>query len=374
MPRVGSSSSALTNRETIGRKSKILEAELFAILLRRERERANRTQQTLSLAVFYLKGKTEPEIDAFCKSLFESIRSIDEIGWIAETDIGVLLPSTTYDGARVFVDRVLPGHSEYAIYSYPESWTPDYKESHESEEEQMHLKRRHIASIFSISIPIWKRAMDICGSLFGFFLLAPLFLIVIVYIEIVSPGPAFFKQRRVGQGGKLFTFIKFRTMRPDNNQGVHQDFIVKKIRAGESLAKFDSIDPRIIPGGRILRKMCIDELPQLWNVLVGEMSLVGPRPCLPCEAKEFIVWHTHRFDAIPGMTGLWQVSGKNKLTLPQMIRLDILYMENLSFRNDMRILLATIPAISVMVAESIAKKIDKKTDVIERDLPNGAAV
>jgi lipopolysaccharide/colanic/teichoic acid biosynthesis glycosyltransferase len=201
--------------------------------------------------------------------------------------------------------------------------------------------------------------LDIVGASLSIIVLWPLFLIVAGYIKLVSPGPALFMQKRVGRGGKLFTFVKFRTMKHGNDSGKHQEHIIRRIRAGESLAKLDDADSRIIPGGKFLRKTCVDELPQLFNVLRGDMSLVGPRPCVTYEAREYQKWHTHRFDVLPGMTGLWQVSGKNKLTITQMIRLDIAYASNMSFLNDLFIIVRTIPAIVVMVVESVAKKMDK---------------
>ena len=115
-------------------------------------------------------------------------------------------------------------------------------------------------------------------------------------------------------------------------------------------------DARIIPGGRMIRRACIDEFPQLLNVLRGEMSLVGPRPCLPYEAEEYLRWHTYRFDVLPGMTGAWQVSGKNKLTFKQMIRLDIRYCNSMSLWLDLKVLLLTGPTILGMIAESVAKR------------------
>jgi lipopolysaccharide/colanic/teichoic acid biosynthesis glycosyltransferase len=111
------------------------------------------------------------------------------------------------------------------------------------------------------------------------------------------------------------------------------------------MEKLDEYDPRIIPGGRILRKLAIDELPQIFNVLRGEMSLVGPRPCIPYEADEYERWHTHRFTILPGLTGLWQVSGKNKLTFAEMIRLDIAYERNMSLWIDLWIIVRTIPTV-----------------------------
>ena len=156
-------------------------------------------------------------------------------------------------------------------------------------------------------------------------------------------------------------FMKFRTMYKNNDPCAHRDYLEELIKGGMPMEKLDcGRDPRIIPGGRIIRKACLDELPQLFNVLRGEMSLVGPRPCIPYEAEEYLRWHTHRFDILPGMTGLWQVSGKNKLSFEQMVRLDISYANRMSPLHDLKILLMTLPAIIGMVFEAGMKRMGMK--------------
>jgi lipopolysaccharide/colanic/teichoic acid biosynthesis glycosyltransferase len=338
----------------------ILDEENFSLLVRRERERADRSRQALSLTIFNLSAKTNAEIKDFSQRIKDMIRSIDGIGWMVDRRLGVLLPSTNYDGACVFAARAAGDKVVYTIYAYPEQWDPEYGKN---DKESFIASSKGCDSdgqdAFVIATPIWKRSLDIVGSIFGLAILWPLFLLVAIFIKIVSPGPAFFTQQRVGQGGKLFKFIKFRTMKYNNDQGTHQEHIIMRIRSGESLEKLDSRDTRIIFGGKILRRLCIDELPQLINILKGQMSLVGPRPCLPYEAQELKMWHTHRFDSVPGLTGLWQVSGKNKLTFTQMIRLDIAYATNMSFANDVLIILRTFPTILTMVVESAQNKASK---------------
>jgi lipopolysaccharide/colanic/teichoic acid biosynthesis glycosyltransferase len=204
--------------------------------------------------------------------------------------------------------------------------------------------------------------MDVAGSLILIVLLSPLFLLTAVYIKAVSPGKAFFKQKRVGYRGKIFTFIKFRTMHQNNDPGVHREHLKDLIKSGRPMEKLDGgRDARIIPHGKVIRKLCLDELPQLFNVLRREMSLVGPRPCIPYEAEEYLRWHAHRFDTLPGMTGLWQVSGKNKLSFEKMIRLDISYALRMSPLFDLKILLLTGPAIIKMVFEASMKRMSVLT-------------
>ncbi len=213
---------------------------------------------------------------------------------------------------------------------------------------------------FGRRIPLWKRAFDIIGSGVGLFLLSPLFLLIALYIKIVSPGPVFFKQNRIGWSGKEFTMWKFRSMRPDADSSVHRQHMAKLIqnstdpsdkRSVQVLTKIAN-DPRIIPFGVIFRKSCLDELPQLINVFLGCMTLVGPRPAIPYEVEKYMHWHKERFDTVPGMTGLWQVSGKNKLSFKEMVRLDIRYVRERSPWLDIKILLKTPPAIIIQVREN----------------------
>ena len=209
---------------------------------------------------------------------------------------------------------------------------------------------------FASRVPRWKRAMDIVCSGMVLVLFSPIFLLTAILIKVVSPGPVFFKQARVGHGGKLFFCWKFRTMKVDADTSVHEQHVRGLIKKQASnfdekpMVKLDSDDDyRIIPFGRILRESALDELPQLINVLRGEMSLVGPRPCITYEAQEYLPWHRERFDAVPGLTGLWQVSGKNKTTFTEMMRFDIAYEKQKSLWLDLKLLIKTLPAIATQV-------------------------
>jgi len=194
-------------------------------------------------------------------------------------------------------------------------------------------------------MPRWKRALDIVGASALLIAASPLMLMVALYIKVVSPGPVFFTQQRVGRGGRPFYMIKFRTMRVNADQTAHKKYMAELIRdakaAGKPMVKRDEANPAIIPFGGVLRKSCFDELPQLFNVFKGDMSLVGPRPVIPYEVDEFLCWHYGRFDVLPGLTGLWQVMGKNSLTFVEMIRLDVRYSREMSPALDAEILLRT---------------------------------
>jgi lipopolysaccharide/colanic/teichoic acid biosynthesis glycosyltransferase len=199
-------------------------------------------------------------------------------------------------------------------------------------------------------LPPWKRAMDVMGAFLGLLFLAPLLLLVALYIRIVSSGSPIFKQERIGFEGKPFILWKFRSMHANSDEDLHraylQHLILSQSEDAEELPMLKIMDdPRIIPLGNLLRKTAMDELPQLFNVLFGEMSLVGPRPAIDYEVAEYQEWELQRFKTMPGLTGLWQVSGKNDLTFTQMVRLDIEYAETLSPWLDMKILFRTLPTL-----------------------------
>lgn len=341
---------------------------IFKALLLHERSRSSRDGSEFSLAVFDVSAMISNSrgMKQIVCGVREKMRSIDEIGWFDARNIGVLLPLTNLQGGRRFAARVSEsvtvalGSIPWTVYTHPTHWLPggNGDSEHQSQEAQLSIL---LGSAFSLRVPAWKRCMDMVGSLVLIALLSPVFLLISIYIKSISPGRALFRQKRVGYQGKLFTFMKFRTMHENNDPGAHRDHLKELIKGGMPMEKLDAgADPRIILGGKILRKTCLDELPQLFNVLRGEMSLVGPRPCIPYEAEEYLRWHTHRFDILPGMTGLWQVSGKNRLSFEQMIRLDISYAKKMSLLLDLKILLLTLPTIIGLVFEAGLKRLGVK--------------
>jgi lipopolysaccharide/colanic/teichoic acid biosynthesis glycosyltransferase len=194
-------------------------------------------------------------------------------------------------------------------------------------------------------VPCWKRTLDIACILVALPLLLPLMLMIALAVRIGSAGPVLFAQERVGYLGKRFRCLKFRSMLVDADTTLHERHCTKLIASNLPMEKMDlQGDPRLIPGGWWLRASGLDELPQLINVLRGEMSLVGPRPCLPYECNRYLPWQKERFNTLPGLTGLWQVSGKNKTTFDEMMHLDIDYARNKSLWLDVKILLMTVPA------------------------------
>ena len=195
-------------------------------------------------------------------------------------------------------------------------------------------------------LPAWKRALD-C---FVILMLCPGLLLlgagVALAVMCGSRGPILFRQRRIGYKGREFTCYKFRTMQVDAETGPHCDHFRQLMESEVPMTKLDArSDPRLIPLGSLLRATGLDELPQIINVLRGEMSFVGPRPCIPYEYERYKPWQRRRLDAVPGLTGLWQVNGKNRTTFNEMVRLDIKYSERLSLGLDLRIMAKTLPAL-----------------------------
>jgi lipopolysaccharide/colanic/teichoic acid biosynthesis glycosyltransferase len=341
-----------------------------------EKSRSDRNGTTLSLAVFDVTGFTNGGRRKFIDGILSIVRTTDHVGWYGRGCIGVLLPYTDNVGANVFIDHVQelaePVCAPVELYSYPDLWLENAANSADTTGANNGNGHSDSAAsgfrrvVFEQKIPTWKRMLDIFGATVGLALLSPLFLFVAIFIKLVSPGPIIFRQKRVGIGRREFTFYKFRTMHADNDQSYHAKHAKGFIGGDRQMQKLDEQDPRIIFGGRVLRRTTIDELPQLFNVLRGDMTLVGPRPCIPYEAEEYLRWHTGRFNVLPGLTGLWQVSGKNKLTFQQMIRLDIAYERRMSLRLDLWIILMTFPTVLGIIFESVLNRVRRYSHLTEQ--------
>jgi exopolysaccharide biosynthesis polyprenyl glycosylphosphotransferase len=197
--------------------------------------------------------------------------------------------------------------------------------------------------------PTAKRVFDVMVAVLMLIALSPIMLIVAVAIKLDSAGPVIFKQTRIGKNHKPFTFYKFRSMYTKSDSSVHQQFVKSLINGSSSNTSSPTYklacDKRITRVGCFIRKTSLDELPQLINVLRGEMSIVGPRPGLPSEVAQYQEWHRKRLEVQPGLTGLWQVSGRSNLTFDEMVLLDIYYAENWSLGQVIRIMLRTIPQV-----------------------------
>jgi lipopolysaccharide/colanic/teichoic acid biosynthesis glycosyltransferase len=323
----------------------------FTFLVQHERVRADRNHTIFSLLLLSLNPENihDKTVKDFIVRIKQHIREVDYLGWHDHHTLGILLPQTDSEGALRFTEHIKSLSSgiikKSELIQYP------------AQVENKGKIANQLLNDFAPPIPVWKIILDKIGAIAGFIVFSPFFIFLPIYIKSVSPGPVFYSQTRIGYRGREFKFWKFRTMHSNTGTVSHNSHLKTLINSDLPMTKLDdSNDPRIIPGGRMIRKACIDEIPQIFNILKGDMSLVGPRPCIPYEAQEYLLWHKYRFDINPGLTGLWQVSGKNKLTFKQMIRLDINYSRSMSLLVDLKIIGATIPAIFKMIGEAISNK------------------
>ena len=203
-------------------------------------------------------------------------------------------------------------------------------------------------------LPGWKRGLDLVGASVGLTLLFPVMVLIAAYIKLSSRGPVFFKHQRYGYQGRPFFVWKFRSMHVNVDPAHHQKYVMNKVQGDSELTKIDN-PAELIPLGKWLRCSGIDELPQLVNVFLGEMSLVGPRPDV-VPADQYEDWQRVRFEVMPGLTGLWQINGKNHTTFNEMNQFDAYYVRHRSLWLDLKIILLTVPAILKLVAEDFVSK------------------
>lgn len=248
------------------------------------------------------------------------------------TKVAALSPKWNAD--TTVVDGAI---EETAVTTRPKPYVPSYYNADGRSDGEIDQRST------VVPCPWWKRTIDIVGSATSLLILAPFFLSIAAYIKCVSRGPVLYRQTRYGLGGRAFKVWKFRTIDANHDGDDHHEHVSDLMASDRPLEKRDhTLD--IIPGGSWLRDFGIDELPQLINVLKGEMSLVGPRPDV-VPADRYERWHQRRFDVLPGITGLWQVRGKNRTTFRQMMCLDVVYIRRRSFLLDVAILVWTIPAV-----------------------------
>ncbi|MGZ8906988.1 MAG: exopolysaccharide biosynthesis polyprenyl glycosylphosphotransferase [Methylobacter sp.] len=326
--------------------------------LRNEKMRAERSKSSLSIILLKLENQTPSksinQIDIL-KSIRAKTRSTDICDFVNHKTIGILLPDTDETGAKEICEKLINGNEkpQFSITAstYPHQIFESLTKNGyvQADAFPFELLDSVGPSLFS---RLLKRGVDILGSIIGIILLMPLILIVALVIKLDSSGPVIFSQIRLGKKGVPFVFYKFRSMRVDADDQIHREYVFdfinghnSKINQGSDDGPFFKIksDPRITKVGRFLRKTSIDELPQLFNVLKGDMSLIGPRPPLPYEVEKYQSWHLTRIlEMKPGITGLWQVEGRSKTEWNDTVRLDIRYIRNWSFLLDFKILIKTV--------------------------------
>jgi exopolysaccharide biosynthesis polyprenyl glycosylphosphotransferase len=346
----------------------LISEALFRGVLVRERKRADRSNQPLVLVLLALKGGSGAESAPIWRSVVDALaasrRETDIMGWFEHgSAVGLILPEAPEADAfpqevnqRVRrelarrLDAQTAGRVAVKLHVHPDpAGAKDNGVRPVDPIVRRELPRRKRQTQGDAA----KRAFDIALSLTLLAILSPLFLMIAALVKVRSRGPVFFKQVRVGQMMKPFMMLKFRTMRVNADHTIHHQFVSAFIKPGaqstetgkSGLFKIEN-DPRVTPIGRFLRKTSLDELPQLWNVVRGDMSLVGPRPPLQYEVEQYQSWHRRRvLEAKPGLTGLWQVSGRSRTTFDEMVRLDLRYARTYSVWTDIKILLATPRAV-----------------------------
>ena len=345
--------------------------EAFHVILKLERRRAERSGKPFILMLLDAhqeNGTARAILRQTLAVLTSSTRETDPIGWYRDgailgvifTEVGNdeigLIAETLRAKIRSSLQEQLGSETTekiaVSLHVFPEHW--DRGDSGWVVDSTLYPELRSQRPGRSISRAI-KRAMDIAGSAALILLLLPVLAAIAAIIKLTSKGPVLFTQERLGEFGARFKCLKFRSMYLNNDPKIHQDYI-RQFIAGSTEAEEPSPDapavykiiqdPRVTAIGRFLRKTSMDELPQLWNVLVGEMSLVGPRPPVPYEFEIYEYWHRRRvLEVQPGITGLWQVSGRSRTTFDEMVRLDLRYCRSWSLWLDLKILIATPKAV-----------------------------
>ena len=357
-------------RSASSQSNTVVDEESFHRMIALERKRTERSRKPFVLMLldagnFLPSDKNGRVLNNLLSALSLSTRETDVTGWYKDQCIVGVMFTEIGSGDRgsilsTMMSRVSEtlrnnlslesfGQISISMHVFPEEWDQETVQGNPTLYPD--LARRDKAEKIDRST---KRMMDIVASAAALVLFAPLFFLVAALVKLSSRGPVFFKQERLGQFGKEFTFLKFRSMYVNNDHKIHAEFM-KKVINGDHDGKTEDgsepvykmiNDPRITKVGRFLRRTSLDELPQFFNVLRGDMSLVGPRPPLAYECQEYDLWHRRRvLEVKPGVTGLWQVRGRSRIRFDDMVRLDLQYVRNWSLWLDIQILMQTPKAV-----------------------------
>ena len=319
-------------------------------ILDRERMRSDRGNSSFSLLALTLsRHGDQGDLSALARTLHGRVRATDDAGLLAPRCVGVVLPETPATGAWKLAEDIchlLPPsmrRPDCQVYVDPSKDDhPDLAVDTRIGEPMGQGGTRPMQVLFVQRLPLWKRASDVLGAATALVLAAPVMLVVALAVKLTSPGPVLFKQQRDTLGGRRFTIYKFRTMSVDAED---RKAALRTHSEQDGPAFKMQQDPRVTALGRFLRTTSIDELPQLFNVLLGDMSLVGPRP-LPCdESSRCEPWQRRRLDVTPGLTCIWQVRGRSTVSFCDWIRMDIEYIRSRSLVNDMKLIALTAPAV-----------------------------
>jgi len=345
----------------------VLVENVFHSMLTMERRRAERSRRPFVLMLLDANlenGTAEEILRQAVGVVVASKRETDLVGWYKQDAIlGVIFAEVSLEGdlpitetLRSKIETAFVKHLgrdraakiAISLHVFPESWDKNSSGWVADSKLYPDLKRKVSRKRLPLVI---KRVMDIVGSGLLLLALSPILTVIMALIKLTSKGPVIFEQERLGQFGARFKCLKFRTMYTNNDPKIHQEYVRQFIAGEAGLNKSEGSnepvyklvkDPRVTFIGGFLRKASLDELPQFWNVLRGDMSLVGPRPPVPYEFEVYDIWHRRRvLEVKPGVTGLWQVSGRNRTRFDEMVRLDLCYCSTWSIWLDLKILLAT---------------------------------
>ncbi len=367
----------LPSKPVFGAEREVLPEETFKRMIAVERKRTERSAKPFLLMLLdtgeHQGGDKNGKILAnLISALLVSTRETDVIGWYKnQSCVGVMFTQLVMLDQKSILSELLGrvggilrdnlpfeefNQVSISFHFFPDKWDHDLPQRSSNPTLYPDLPRvDKVTQFFSVT----KRLMDIVGSLLLLVIFSPVLVVVALAVKISSKGPVFFRQKRVGQQGKPFTFLKFRSMYVDNDVSVHQEYVTQLIAgsAQRNLCKNKddeagiyklTNDTRITRVGALLRRTSLDELPQLLNVLRGEMSLVGPRPAIPYEVAAYQIWHRRRvLEVKPGITGLWQVNGRCRVEFDEMVRLDLRYAKNWSPWLDIKILVRTPRAVLI---------------------------
>jgi lipopolysaccharide/colanic/teichoic acid biosynthesis glycosyltransferase len=346
-----------------------LNEESFKRVIAIERKRTERSKSPFVLMLLEVTNhqhqeKTKRALDCIVAALLSACRDTDLVGWYKEGCIvGVMYTGLVMSDKNSILSAILNRVSEtlrneltfeqfsqisISFHLFPDDWEND-KPGRPSNSALYPDLTSHSSS--RKSLLVLKRAIDVMGSGALVLICSPLFIGIALAVKLSSKGPILFRQPRIGQFGQSFTFLKFRSMYVNNDHSEHKDFVTKLIAEGSEADKSGkekqgvyklTNDRRVTPIGRFLRRTSLDEIPQLINVLRGDMSLVGPRPPIPYELAAYQTWHRRRvLEVKPGITGLWQVTGRSRVKFDEMVRLDLRYATSWTPWLDLKILLCT---------------------------------
>ena len=357
----------------IAQEREILSQEAFVRMIAIERKRTERSRSPFLLMLLdagspQISDKNGKALSRIVPALLSSTRETDVIGWHEDrTTVGMIFTGLRADDKNTILNTILTrmsttlsdkltfeqfNHVSISFHFFPDDWDHDSSGRPSNPALYPDLAKHDSGRRPLLGV---KRMMDIVGSSLALIVCSPLFVVASIAVKLSSKGPILFRQQRVGQYGRCFTFLKFRSMHIDNDPSVHKNYVTKLIAgqaeragangSGEGVYKLTN-DRRVTRVGKFLRRTSLDELPQLFNVLQGTMSLVGPRPAIPYEVEAYQTWHRRRLlEVKPGITGSWQVSGRSRVKFDDMVRLDLQYAKSWSPWMDINILMRTPRAV-----------------------------